>query len=376
VKKRIFILGRALGSYRTQNFIKYFVDNNSQIFYDSYSGYLINTNQNIVIKAFRYFVKVLDYLFHFLVKLYYLLRADIVFLSAMNNNNRLINVARLFKKTIISDFYISMYDTQVFDRKKFKPTDKYAMRLLRNDQYIIDKSDLIFFLNNTEARYYLNILGYNNIDEINYKIVPLCIEERFICDLPYFSGKSSIINICWWGTYIPLHGLEKIIEACKILKTTKNINFMFHMFGDSSPKADYYQKMIDDFNLNDVIKIYRDYSFINGKLGDFLKSNCDIVLGNFGDSYKAKNVIVNKLLDGIAMMAPVVTGESIAPKEYFTEDMIVYTVNNPESIANGIYKLYNTEYEDINKMITKAYSIFKLNFSVEAFRKNINGIFE
>jgi len=26
------------------------------------------------------------------------------------------------------------------------------------------------------------------------------------------------IKICWWGTFIPLHGLDKILQAMKILK--------------------------------------------------------------------------------------------------------------------------------------------------------------
>ncbi len=101
-----------------------------------------------------------------------------------------------------------------------------------------------------------------------------------------------------------------------------------------------------------------------------------MVLGNFGDSDKAKNVIVNKLIDGVAMKAPVLTGESIAPKEYFDEDTIFYSSNSSEKIAEMIQFISSQTSNQMDFRVNKAYQIYESNFSVAAYYKRLSKIFD
>jgi len=160
---------------------------------------------------------------------------------------------------------------------------------------------------------------------------------------------------------------------------TNNIknDFVIYLFGNSENKSMQYKNMINGLNLSENIKIINNYTFVNGKLDDFLVNNCDLVLGNFGDSDKSKNVLVNKVIDGVAMKSPVLTGESIATKEFFSyKESIFYSKNTPESIAEEIIKIMSLKKDIIRKRVENAYSIYEEYFSENAFKKNIISILE
>ena len=376
MNKNIYIIGPARGAYRTQNLIKILMDQKYNVYYNSLILKKYLHSESLVKKIIRKALRAFEEVFLFFYKLYFIAISDIVFLTAMNNQKQLeFNLARLFKKKIITDFYISFYDTFILDRRTFPDNSKMAKKIRNKDRNIIEKSDIVLFLTEAEAKRYIRLCGLD-INNINYKIVPLCVENRKSVNLPYFNGKNKQITICWWGSYIPLHGIEKIIHAGKLLKNIKN-DFVIYLFGNSENKSMQYKNMINGLNLSENIKIINNYTFVNGKLDDFLVNNCDLVLGNFGDSDKSKNVLVNKVIDGVAMKSPVLTGESIATKEFFSyKESIFYSKNTPESIAEEIIKIMSLKKDIIRKRVENAYSIYEEYFSENAFKKNIISILE
>jgi hypothetical protein len=363
--KNFYIIGKVMGGQRTENLIKYLLDDKKPVYYNSFK----NTN------------KLPSLLFVPLQKLSNLINlfiADVVILPAMCNRYAFeFKIAHKLKKKIITDFYISLYDTHVLDKKPFDnnkiiaPNSSTAKKLMKIDKGSIVNADYTLFLNSTEAKYYLQILDLE-FDPQKHLILPICSDERFVCDLKFYKNKErNVFNICWWGTYIPLHGLEKIIKSAKILKDNYNFNFHLHLFGTNEEKARPYISLVDDLNIADVVSIYNDKTFSNGKLGSFLQEYCDLVLGNFGDSDKAKNVIVNKIIDGVAMKAPVLSGESKAPLEFFSEHDIFYTENIPEAMAHTIYNISRVDKEEIVNRVENSYEIFNKHFTIKAYNEKL-----
>ena len=106
--KSIFIIGAVKGAYRSQNLIKVLIDNNYKIFYNSL------LDKKFSKKSIK---SIIDLIF-LPYKLFFLLFSDVVLVCAMNNNRYLeIILAIIFKKKIFVDFYISNYETRVFDHK-------------------------------------------------------------------------------------------------------------------------------------------------------------------------------------------------------------------------------------------------------------------
>lgn len=376
IMKNIYIIGEVKGSYRTQNLIKILLDNDHKIYYCSIVSLRYSGSMKFLHRIRRKIFKSLQSIITFPTKIFLLFIADIVILPAMNNNRQLeFNIARLFRKKIITDYYISEYDTKVNDRGLYEEGSNKAIKLKKFDENITVNSDIVLYLNSTEAKRYSELAGVD-LSKINYQVVPLCIEEKRKVELPFFTGSSDFITICWWGTYIPLHGIEKIIEAARILKD-KKIDFRLYLFGNSYEKSVKYTNMVEEMSLQELVFINNDYTFKNGKLEEFLVRNCDIVLGNFGDSDKAKNVLVNKLIDGVAMKAPVLTGESIAPREFFDgNNDILYSKNNPKSIAESIEYLSSLELDVIQRRVNNAYEVYSRNFSEDSFKKKIINIID
>lgn len=375
--KNIFIIGRVKGNYRTQYLIKSLLDCNYYLHYNSLQTRRFKNKQGLE-KILRYFVRGFEESINFLFKIYYISISDIVILPAMCNEFQIdLKIAKALNKKVLCDFYISFYDTFILDRKRFLPNSFEARKMLKQDRNIIQKANLVMFLNTTEARRYLELVDIP-YDEKKHITVPLVVEQQTTCKLPYFNSSKrerKNFTICWWGSYIPLHGLENIILACKVLKESQKIDFRLYLFGTSDNEAAPYQKQIDNLGLNDVIEINNSYSFNNGKLGEFLENNCDLVLGNFGTSDKARNVLVNKLIDGVAIKAPVLTGESKAPLEFFSSNEIFYCQNNPHSIAENILLISKTNPNDVKQQTNRAYQTYIKYFSVNAFEKRMHNIF-
>ena len=373
--KNMYLVGKVCGSYRAQNLVKLLLDNKYNIYLDSgidiYSKIIGKT---FLIKVLIKIISLLEILFKMPIRIYMIIMSDIVFVLPMNNSSQLeLKISKLLKKKIVVDYYISFYDTSVLDRKTVKEGTLKSKRLKKYDKNMIECASKVLFLNKKEGSRYSKLADLE-LKDFNYEIVPLCIDEKKAVKLPYFNKKNDYITICWWGTYIPLHGIEKIITAGKILKN-KNINFKIYLFGNSDVKSEIYKKQIEELELKNEIIIINTYTFSNGKLGEFLKENCDVVLGNFGDSKKAKSVLVNKLVDGIALKAPVLNGESVAPNEFFDYKNDIWKAKNtPEDIAEKIIEISNLETIEIFRRIENSYKIYQEFFSEKAFKNKILSI--
>ncbi|MCH9739333.1 MAG: glycosyltransferase, partial [Epsilonproteobacteria bacterium] len=287
---------------------------------------------------------------------------------AMNHEKYLahILVAKLFRKRIVIDFYISIYDTQVLDRKLIQ-REFQIKKLFYIEKIILTLANEVIFLNNAEKEYYCSLL---NVDQKRVHIVPLCIEPHKFKE----ENKNTIPTICWWGSYSPLHGIDNIIEAINLLKK-KNFKVKLYIFGDSERNAREYVEKIKKLDLSKEIEVINSYTFKNGKLEEFLISKCDLALGSFGDSDKAKTVLINKLIESTSMKIPVLTMRTKALKEFFSckDDIFITESSNPQEIAEGIQLIFNNSHK-INNYTENAYKVYINNFSPRIFEQKIERV--
>lgn len=145
--------------------------------------------------------------------------------------------------------------------------------------------------------------------------------------------------ILFWGNFIPLQGIQYIVLAAKKIEKYPDIKFQIIGGGQTEDK------------------IHRFYSSLNIKNVEFLGKRdsrelpsmikkADICLGIFGDTDKAARVIPNKIYEAIAMAKPVITADTSAIRELFTdkENILLCRRADSEDLAEKISELKNDSF--------------------------------
>lgn len=242
-------------------------------------------------------------------------------------------VAKIFsRKKVVMDAFISMYDAMVFDRReigKFRPR---ALKFLFLDWLSVFLADLV--ITDTEAhKKFWGSWKFINIDKI--KVVYLGINDKLIKPLEK-RRRNDIFLVHFHGSYIPLQGAIKIIEAASILRDNNSIRFRMVGSGQDYQKA---MNLMKEKGLNNIEIMGRvSYQMLNDYLNE-----ADVVLGIFGDTEKSNRVIPNKLYEGLAVAKPVITKDSPAIRELFSENEIMIIENTPEALAEAILTLKNNK---------------------------------
>jgi glycosyltransferase involved in cell wall biosynthesis len=291
-------------------------------------------------------------------------------MSNLNGIERLF--IKMLSKKVISEFYISRYDTYVNDRKTVKPDSTKAKKLRFEDQKLIDISTELIFLNEAEKAYYLDITMRTYIKKKTH-IIPLSTRAKRRAILPYINDDKSILTLCWWGTFIPLHGLEKIIGSAEILKKN-NVSFKMYLFGTSDKLSKPYKAIVHEKQLEDCIFIDNNKHFSDYSLEEFLAIHCDIAFGNFGDSVKARTVLINKIVEAASMGIPVITQKTSALSEYFEDNKnILIAEGTPEGIAGKIMEVMK-EKTLLSNVSKQSYVVYREYFTKESYIGHISNI--
>lgn len=335
-RKKILLLGKMSGTYRTQNLVKTLLDDRHILsivnteWYSSYTESYSSISEKIL-------SRILPKIYYFFVLIEALIKgskADLIYILPMNSS--MVNIAlilkKIYKTPIISELYISLYDTLVNDTQKVSDSSSHSEHLKKLDRILIEKSDCLIHLSDHEVHYISNLVGAN-IDSTKLEIIPLAVEEKLIANT--IEDPEGTFRLCWWGNYRPLHGLEKILLAIKILKSQGH-KIKLDIWGPKE-HSDLYIQSVKEMNLSQEVSFHdSDYSI---KIQEYLTHYCDLALGIFGDSGKAKNAVANKVIDAMAMKIPVLTMDSPCLWEFLEPTELFTCLNEPEDIARKIIEI-------------------------------------
>jgi len=357
----IFISGKIIGSYRAQNILKALADNKKTIIYLPWKMELPRTWNKLLVKLIRPFL----FITFFPLRILLILCSTQLIVLPMNTNKySLLDVliARLARKKVIYEYYISRYDSSINDTKSIQAGTWRASIELFYDKAFTYFSTHIVCLNDAEVVLYKPYMSKN----IDHKIraIPLVIDP--ITNINKQIEDPHTINYCWWGTYIPLHGLENLINGFNL---SDNKNAKLWIFGDIEKKSKKFQQLVKELGIEEKVIFNHEYTFKNGKLPDFLLSHQVVSIGLFGTSNKAKSVLINKIVDSCALSLPVLTAETEASKLFFEDHVnIMYSSREALGVSKKM-NLINCGQIDLNIIGTEANKVYVENFSPEVFQQ-------
>ncbi len=173
-----------------------------------------------------------------------------------------------------------------------------------------------------------------NLTNSQFQLIPLGVDDRVYFPRPHLHPPTDYFRVLYYGTFIPLHGIETMLRAAALLQDKPHIRFDFYGDGQERPKA---AQLAQELGLRNV----RFCGWIEKeKLPDEIAKS-HICLGVFGTTKQSRCTIQNKIWEGMMMQRPVITGDAETIREELTHKTHVYLVerNNPEALADGILDL-------------------------------------
>jgi len=271
-----------------------------------------------------------------LLKVYYetliskLQNVDVVFIGFAPQLVLPIFAWKFKSKYIVIDFFISMYDTLVYDRRKFPSNSCMAHKLHELDKKTLDAADSVIVDTREHGKYFMDEFQCNPI-----KVQVLYLEADKKIYFPQKSRKPpeycNKFLIHYFGSILPLQGVEIVIGAAIKLQHIKAIHF--EIIGPINTK-------IQTVALDTIT--YIDW-LPQEKLAEHI-SWADLCLaGHFAENInKAKRTIPGKAFIYEAMGKTMILGDNNANRELYHEDENHYFVEmgNADMLAKKILTIY------------------------------------
>lgn len=266
-----------------------------------------------IIKEFTYNIKI---------------KHEIFILMPFSKNQFIKNIFK--RNRIINDFFISNYDTYVFDRKKITNKNPRAWWKYFQDWINFRFSKYLLSDTNEHFMYWEKLFG--KFKGKHFVLPVLADRTIYYPSNEYKTGDK--IKILFYGSFIPLHGIDVILKAFSLLER-ENIEFEAKIIGNGQ-KFNEMKKLFNELKLQNVLM---NGELISEKELSHEIRNHDIILGIFGKSTKAQSVVPNKVYQSLACRKAVITMKSKAIDEFFSDSEIITCSNTPIDLSNNLKNL-------------------------------------
>lgn len=268
-------------------------------------------------------------------------------------------IAKLFqKRPIIADAFFPLHDANVADRAVANMFSFKSLWFWVLDRLTVKLPEAVITDTKQHAHYWKKYHG------VTTTVIPLGVQED-VYKKTLTAVSHTTVKIVWHGSYIPLQGVDRIIDAVNLLPDCLPVAVTF--VGQGQLFDSMKQKAID----TEAPISFKSWM----KETDLAKEleQSDIVLGIFGDTNKADRVVPNKVMQGVAVGRPVITKDTPAIREQFSENELYLVDNKPREIAKAVIALVN----DINlreELAERAYTTFTKKYSTQIIGKQFKSV--
>ena len=238
----------------------------------------------------------------------------------------------ILKRTpLIFNIHISLYETLVIDRQFFQEKTILAKILKWYDRVTIKLADAVIVDTQAHCNFFSRLY---HLPVGKFRRVFIGADPVF---KPVKADKHSAVTVIFYGTFIPLQGIEYIVRAAKLLQEEPDIIFEIIGRGQTREKILRLAKRLNVNNIRFIEWVERD---------ELVKKICaaDICLGGqFGKTPKADLVIGYKCYQMMACGKAIIVSNSSGNRELLTHGKDCYMCNpgNADDLAKAVLTLKN-----------------------------------
>ena len=257
------------------------------------------------------------------------------------------------RKKLVFNPLISLYDTVISDRGYFIKSSLRARLMHFLDWSACKMSDMVLLDTKSQIQYFRNEFDLPNI---NFQRLFVGADNQVFYPEHRVQSKDKF-DVMFFGKFIPLHGITKIIEAANILRSEIDIQFTLVGMGQLRYKI---ENRINELGIENIKLVdWIPYNQLSLKMAE-----ADLLLGIFGDSDKAKRVIPNKIFQALAVAKPILTADTPAIRELLIPDRHIFiTESKPAKIAEKIQFIRSHE-KNRHEVSKNGFYFFKEKLSI------------
>jgi glycosyltransferase involved in cell wall biosynthesis len=214
------------------------------------------------------------------------------------------------------DMFLSAYDTVVEDRKIVRPGSLIANHLQRMDTKACSAADLVVLDTPENAAYVQSLTG---LPADRFAWLPVHDPDAAPHVEPWQAPGDGVLQLLFFGTGVPLHGLKTLIAAVAQVDTVH-----LTLVGGAEDERRFAKQVLGE-------RVTVGPTFVdNARLRELLDAS-HLVAGVFGESNKTQRVVPFKLVHALAAGRPVITADTPAVARWLDGSGVVFTAEAADS---------------------------------------------
>lgn len=263
-------------------------------------------------RSVRFLAKAVGSIQYSLALPFSIVRADWIFLTASNNPEILALSfwARLFRKPVLVDYYVSFYEWMCLMMNQVDPESRFARRLIKADTTALAQRGVIHF-NRCEIEHIARLLSCD--EPRRPYVIPLFTKfDTYVTEVIPPRSEGAI-RFVWWGSLMPLHGIELILAAFAEVAKSRS-GFVLHLCFLDLERA---RTMLEEFGAagRPWLQVHDKLTLADGSLPRFVNEHGDVGFSHFGTGEQAEFVGSNKIIEAMALGRTCIVADTAGNRE-------------------------------------------------------------
>ncbi|MBI2009887.1 MAG: glycosyltransferase family 4 protein [Candidatus Chisholmbacteria bacterium] len=271
-------------------------------------------------------------------------------------------VAKIFRKKLVFNPLLIIYNGFADEQGILNKTSLLGKAIKFTESLIYNLCDVVFADTPFQHEHLRDDFG---VPARKLRVLPIGADSKGYVYTPYKNTMSKKVNVVYYGLYSPIHGVEHIIEAARLLRSDPDVRFTMIGQGNTFKKNYARAKKLGLKN----ITFYHD---IPESEHLPLLQSADIFLGFLQKHPTVDRVIPNKVYQGLALGRVVLTADSPVTRSVFSHKENAYLCKpaDPMALVVAINTLKNDP-ELRTTIAANGYQMYKKSFTPKAVGKQL-----
>ena len=206
-------------------------------------------------------------------------------------------------KILIFDHFMSPYDSLINETDRIKQGSILDKLVYTYEKAILKNANLVLTDTYSHQKFFAQQF---DISKEKIHAIPVGANEKLFFPKPQHPSqhnKEDTFTILYYSTYLPLHGIDIILESARILQSYP-IHFTLIL-----GRLKKLQGLFNEINITELTNVAHIPWVKYSDLPEWV-NNADLCLGGpFGNTGQARRVIAGKTFQFLAMAKPAVIGQ-------------------------------------------------------------------